>query len=159
MSIDRDASIVSQVAAKIAGDIAVKASQGDLGVTLEEYEIAFTFVRDSLFAAIGFGTITEAFAGTTVATPEEAAAAPAYTAPVAASGALTCAGDQHGPFPAWLEAATAKVGCRKVYDNRGGKFAVLDANGNAINKRPWFKQADQANGADPVAFWPPQQRR
>jgi hypothetical protein len=151
-TITKEESIVTQVAAKIASEIAI-ATSTDLMATLANFSIAFDAVKEVLFDAHGTGFATveghlqAAFPGTTVETVP--AASVQYQAPAAPSGNLQIAGKQHGPLPAWLATAAANAGVGKVWDNRD------TAEGT---KRPHFKQADQANGAEPVAFWPPKGR-
>lgn len=82
------------------------------------------------------------FAGTEVQKAPEAAA-PTVSAPAVA---LNVKGDQHGALPAWIFEAAADAGVSEIWDNR---------NQLAENpKRPWFRQANPAEGVKPVAFWP-----
>ena len=141
--IDKDSSIITQVAAKIAGDIAVQTGGGGLENTLNGFSKAFEVVKAELFEACAIDLAAQ-YLGATQAPAN--VSAPTYQAPAAAAGALQIQGTQHGPLPAWIEAATQKAGVRKVWDNRD------KAEGT---KRPHFKQADQAQGTEPVAFWPP----
>ena len=149
MNLSKDESIITQVAFKAATDLAVAAG-GDINTLLSNFTIAFDVTKDAMFTAHLVSVVGEVMPGAQViamSSPQAQPPAPqAYVAPVAASGSLKVAGTQHGPLPAWLEAATAKAGCRKVWDNRD------KAEGT---KRPWFKQADQPEGAEPAAFWPP----
>lgn len=151
--IDKDSSIITQVAAKIASDIAAVSARGnpDLETTLSDFSTAFAYVKDELFSACAV-TLAVTNLGATEVADVSPAPAP-YTPPAAATGTLEVVGGKpFGPLPAWLEAATQKAGVRKVWDNRAD---VLNDDGSPKNKRPWFKQADQAQGVDPVAFWPP----
>lgn len=146
MTITKEDSIVTQVAAKIAGEIAAAVPAQDLTDALSNYEIAFQFVKDSLFNAhVGDATaaVQTAFAGTTVAT---AAAAPvSQTVAPAAPGTLRIAGTQHGDLPAWLIKATLRDGVTEVWDNRDKAVGT---------NRPHFKQAGVPS-ADAKGYWPP----
>jgi len=65
------------------------------------------------------------------------------------AGGVRIVGTQHGPIPAWLVSAAAKVRCTKVFDNRD--------TATAENRRPLFKAADGDLNKEgkAVAFWAP----
>lgn len=148
--IDKDSSIVTQVAAKIAGDIVN--SDTPLETALSDFSTAFAYVKSELFEALAIDLTVAAFNATVVSS---APASNTYQAPSAPTGELKVQGDQYGPLPTWLIDACRKSGVGKVWDNRGGDNGVLNDDGTPKNKRPWFKQADQAKGAEPIAYWPP----
>lgn len=144
MTISKDQSIVTQVAAKIAADLTPKGD--DVNTNIVNWVTAFEAVSEALLATHGMNgmtpeqvedTVIAAFSGTPVPS------APAAPAP---SGfQVRIKGKQHGPIPAWLNDACAAKGVTEVWDNRDGL---------AVNpKRPWFKAV---NGTD--AFWEPRKR-
>ena len=147
MTITREDSIVTQVAAKIAGDITTSTAGG---ATLEEaltnFTVAFSYVKDALFDAhVGNATsmVQAAFAGTTV----ETVPARSQTVTPNAPGTLKIAGTQHGELPVWLAAACAKDGVTEVWDNRDKAVGT---------NRPWFKQAGQGvQSSEAKGYWPP----
>lgn len=140
----KDKAIITQVAAKIASELAHKTQ--DMEATLADWELAFHFVNDKLLSATGMSeeanlanTIT-AF-NATVTTGERP------TLPAKAlNNSVQIAGKQHGDLPNWLITACQKAGVSKVWDNRDTAVGT---------KRPWFKQADAVDGQEPAAFWPP----
>lgn len=159
MTISKDESIITQVAAKIAADLIPPDT--DVNINIANWNVAFEAVRDALFTAHG-----------TAAQPAMVQAAPVHmsdvvvnevfpnTAPVAqpqfqqaaTNMTVQVKGTQHGPLPDWLLSQAAKAGVSAVWDNRDG----LAQN----PKRPWFKAADgtkDQRGQD-VAFWPPRGR-
>lgn len=150
MSMDKDRSIVAQVAAKIAADLTD--NNPDLEARLSDWSIAFHFVMDELFRVHGFGGGGAAGAPSAqqTYTIEQAAAAltDAFDAvPVNENSRLLVKGAQHGPLPDWLFAEAAKAGVSEVYDNRD-QLAVNP-------KRPHFRGTA---GKDAPAFWPPKGR-
>ena len=148
MSISKDDSIVTQVAAKIASELTVAAGPSSLAEALSSWAMAFTDVRDALFEAHG-NTITNsvqaAFAGTTVQTQQAPLQSSAPVPSQTVNGDLQIQGTQHGDLPAWLIKATAKDGVVKVWDNRDKAVGT---------NRPWFKQAG-VDSADAKGYWPP----
>lgn len=144
MSITKDESIVTQVAAKIAADLAV--AGGDIQQRVADWAIAFDAVKDCLFEAHGTmvaqqveqaaQAVMQAMPGSTVVTPQEAG----FTVRVA--------GKQHGDLPSWLVSACQRQGITEVWDNRDKAVGT---------NKPWFRQAGVAT-ADAVAFWPPKGR-
>lgn len=137
---DKDKSIVIQVAAKIAAELTPKDTT-NMDTMLGNYAVLFDGIKgilvDEIFgqqehtAPDGYDRIVEAFNAT----------------PVTASAAgISVKGKQHGELPGWLISACLDQGVREVYDNRDS----LAEN----PKRPWFKAVNDKN----VAFWPPKGR-
>lgn len=136
---NKDQSIITQVAAKIAADLTPKTESVDANIVA--WSTAFDAVRECLFEAHG----------DTIATAPVASAPQDETAliqqafptsqPVTNDG-VRVKGKQHGPLPEWLFAACKRDGVTEVWDNRDG----LAAN----PKRPWFK----ATTGD-KAYWAP----
>jgi hypothetical protein len=153
MTIDRDSSIVAQVAAKAAVEVSIAKSE-TLEETLTNFSVAFNYIRNEMFEVIGCQPLAgmtvaleQAFPNSHTLTVAQAAAPQRDLAPVAApQGTVRVVGTQHGELPSWLFTAAAQSGTTKVYDNRDGLAQ------NA--KRPWFKDADNKE----VAFWPPRGR-
>ncbi len=142
---DKDQSIITQVAAKIAADLTIS------GKSVSEFAATFLDVKDVLFDVIY---------GEQAPTPVQAQPVQQYTPqqmeaqdvatvqrafPQATeiAFAVAVAGKQHGDLPEWLIEACRRDGITKVYDNRDG----LAAN----PKRPWFKAVDNKE----KAYWPP----
>lgn len=136
---DKDKSIVIQVAAKIAAELTPKDTT-NMDTMLGNYAVLFDGIKgilvDEIFgqqeytapAPDAYDRIVEAFNAT----------------PVTASGAgVSVKGKQHGELPGWLLSACMEKGVREVYDNRDS----LAEN----PKRPWFKAVNDKN----LAFWPP----
>lgn len=143
---NKDKAIITQVAAKIASELATSASSeiGGIDAILSDWQWAFNYVNDALMTATGAndsGNIANAM-NTFNATVELEQFA---TTPRMA-GSLQIAGKQHGDIPNWLISACQKSGVSKVWDNRDTAVGT---------RRPWFKQADAPEGAEPAAFWPP----
>lgn len=144
MPIDKDRSIVMQVAAKIAADLTN--TQQEQGVMLTEWATNFTFVTETLFEKHGFNETVPSFSPTTQSfTIDQAAAAIEQNFQATPVASLRVKGDQHGPLPDWLFPMAAAAGVTEVYDNRDG----LRDN----PKRPWFKST--SGGQQAPAFWPP----
>lgn len=142
---NKDRAIITQVAAKIAADLVLKAE--NVETTLSNWELAFNYVNDKLQDATGM----KAEANMENAINTFNAAVTTNTGfdgpkPALAKGAIKVAGTQHGDLPGWLVAACQKSGITKVWDNRDTAVGT---------RRPWFKQADAPEGAEPAAFWPP----
>jgi len=159
-TIGKDASIVTQVAAKIAGDLT--RTDQPLEHVLSDFSTAFQYVKNELFQAHAIDDVADAFPGTTYApqpqqtdliremqrvVPQPQQQSYVTPDPV---GPLQIAGNAHGTIPDWLVKDAARAGVGRVWDNRD--------KATTENKRPWFKQADAQNGADPIAFWPPRSR-
>jgi len=141
--ISKDQAIIMQVAAKIAADLITKTE--NVEATLTDWEMAFNFVNDKLQTANGMEIVKEAFP-TAVESTAPVAENAVVMAPTMKVTTVRVAGQQHGDLPQWLIAACQKAGVSKVWDNRDKAVGT---------KRPWFKQADAPEGAEPAAFWPP----
>lgn len=123
---DKDKSIITQVAAKIASELTV--ANANIGAFADNFEA----VTELLMKAIYKG-----------ATPsDEAILTAAFPEATLVSG-LRVKNDQQGPLPQWLIDACAKDGVTEVYDNRA------DLKDNP--KRPWFKAVNDKD----KAYWPP----
>lgn len=133
---DKDRSIVIQVAAKIAAELTPKDTT-NMDSMLGNYAVLFDGIKGILIDEIfgnqpeptnGYDRIVEAFNATPV-TPSAAG--------------ISVKGKQHGELPGWLISACMEKGVSEVYDNRDS----LAEN----PKRPWFKAVNNKN----LAFWPP----
>lgn len=131
---DKEMSIVTQVAAKIAAELTPRSDSteqilGDYAVLFESISGMLT---DKIFAGapsredVAVEMVVKAFD----ATP---------------AGSVRIKGKQHGELPGWLITACSEAGVSEVYDNRDG----LSEN----PKRPWFKATTGTK-----AFWPPKGR-
>lgn len=136
---DKDRSIVIQVAAKIAAELTPKDTT-NMDTMLGNYAVLFDGIKgilvDEIFgteapAPDGYDRIVEAFN-----------AKPA----TAGDAGISVKGKQHGELPGWLISACMEAGVYEIYDNRDS----LAEN----PKRPWFKSVKDKN----VAFWPPKGR-
>lgn len=135
---DKDQSIITQVAAKIAADLTPKTD--DINTNISLYAGAFDAVRELLMGAIYGGAIATAPASTEA---QQVAAIQQAFPQATQSHNLQVVGKQHGELPDWLITACKADGITKVYDNRDGL---------ADNpKRPWFKAVDNKE----KAYWPP----
>lgn len=162
MTISKDESIITQVAAKIAADLIPPDT--DVNANITNWLIAFDAVREAMFEAHGSAPIPTAqqqVAPSHIADPVAAVnnvfpntqpvAQPQFNQPMT-NMSVAVKGTQHGPLPDWLVSQCAAAGVTQVWDNRDG----LAQN----PKRPWFKAADgtkNARGED-MAFWPPRGR-
>lgn len=137
---NKDKAIITQVAAKIAADLIIRSE--NVEATCSDWELAFNFVNDKLQEATGINEHSN------IANAMGSFNAVIETQPsqIKAGGPLQIAGKQHGDIPGWLVAACQKAGVGKVWDNRDTAVGT---------RRPWFKQADAPEGAEPAAFWPP----
>jgi hypothetical protein len=129
---DKDKSIITQVAAKIASELAT--SDRDVNTAITAFADAFDAVTELLMNAIYGG------AG---APSDEAIVATAFPQATSQDFSVRIKNDQQGPIPAWLVSACQRDGVTEVYDNR----ADLAAN----PKRPWFKAVNDKE----KAYWPP----
>ena len=129
---DKDKSIITQVAAKIASELAT--SDRDVNTAITAFADAFDAVTELLMNAIYGG------AG---APSDEQVIATAFPQATAQAFEVRIKNDQQGPIPAWLVSACQRDGVTEVYDNR----ADLAAN----PKRPWFKAVNDKE----KAYWPP----
>lgn len=130
--IDKDKSIITQVAAKIAADLAIH------NIDIDTYNSKFVEVAGTLMEMIyGPGTETTSVVEASPITMVENAFGATATFSVSVKG------KQHGPLPEWLIEACRKDGITEVYDNRDG----LAEN----PKRPWFKAVNNKE----KAYWAP----
>lgn len=128
MAMDKDQSIITQVAAKIAADLAIH------NISTDDYAVKFMDVKELLFDMVyGAGATTNIEQAIVTAFP--GATEQAFT--------VNVRNEQQGPLPSWLIEACRKDGITEVYDNRGD----LAAN----PKRPWFKAVKDKE----KAYWPP----
>lgn len=144
---NKDQSIITQVAAKIAADLTPP--HDDVNTRIASWLDAFDAVRDALFQAHGDMIASApqqpqiAQTTTSTATSEQAMIQQVFpTAQPAGGDSVRVKGKQHGPLPEWLLVACQRDGVTEVWDNRDG----LAAN----PKRPWFK----ATTGD-KAYWAP----
>jgi hypothetical protein len=128
MAMDKDQSIITQVAAKIAADLAIH------NIETEAFTLKFMDVKEILFDMI-YGAQPVASVADAIVTAFPGASEQAFTVAVK--------NEQQGPLPAWLIDACRKDGITEVYDNRGD----LAAN----PRRPWFKAVKDKE----KAYWPP----
>lgn len=127
---NKDKSIITQVAAKIAADMIPKTD--DMTSNLSAFATATVDIRDILFDLIG---------GASAPVSDESTLRNSF--PTASEVSLQVVGSQHGDLPDWLVNACRKDGISRIYDNRDG----LAQN----PKRPWFKAVDDKE----KAYWPP----
>lgn len=125
---DKDKSIITQVAAKIASELTTN------NASVAQFADNFDAVTELLMNAIYGG------AG---APSDEAIVATAFPQATSTEFSVRIKNDQQGPIPAWLVSACQRDGVTEVYDNRGD----LAAN----PKRPWFKAVNDKE----KAYWPP----
>jgi hypothetical protein len=125
---DKDKSIITQVAAKIASELTTN------NASVAQFADNFDAVTELLMTAIYGG------AG---APSDEAVFAAAFPTATEQSFEVRIKNDQQGPIPSWLVSACKRDGVTEVYDNRGD----LAAN----PKRPWFKAVNDKE----KAYWPP----
>jgi hypothetical protein len=129
---DKDKSIITQVAAKIASELAT--SDRDVNTAITAFADAFDAVTELLMNAIYKGA---------PAPSDEQLIATAFPTASSQDFTVRIKNDQQGPIPAWLVSACQRDGVTEVYDNR----ADLAAN----PKRPWFKAVNDKE----KAYWPP----
>lgn len=160
---NKDESIITQVAAKIAAELATSVKPDSIELATADWAVAFDIVRDSIFAAVGGAPAPSPAPSHITDIPMQqvqdvfptATMAPApqqYSHPAPTNMGVEVKGTQHGALPDWLTAQCAAAGVTQVWDNRDG----LAQN----PKRPWFKAADGTKNArgDDMAFWPPRGR-
>jgi hypothetical protein len=142
---NKDQSIITQVAAKIASELTPKTD--DVMKNVADWVLAFDACTDALLAKT-MPTITaptpsqshtDAVAQATERIME------AFPNSTIQSFSVKVKGSQHGPLPEWLAPACAAKGVTEVWDNRD----KLSQN----PKRPWFKAV---NGDE--AFWAPRSK-
>lgn len=129
---DKDKSIITQVAAKIASELAT--SDKDVNTAIANFADAFDAVVELLMGSIYGGAS---------APSDEQVFATAFPTASEQSFEVRIKNDQQGPIPAWLVSACKRDGVTEVYDNRG------DLASNP--KRPWFKAVNDKE----KAYWPP----
>lgn len=167
---NKDESIITQVAAKIAAELATSVKPDTIELATADWAVAFDIVRDSIFASInGNPVVTQPAPAPAQMAPNHITdvamqqvqqvfptAEPQYQpaptpAPATTFNNLTVhvKGTQHGELPDWLITQCVAAGVTQVWDNRDG----LAQN----PKRPWFKAADGTKNSrgDDMAFWPP----
>ena len=135
---DKDRSIIIQVAAKIASELTNKeaSSENKIG----EYALMFDSVKGILLESI-YGDNAQVEAAVQTLESSFGAVTQVESAPTS-SQSVRVRGKQHGELPNWLITACKADNITEVFDNRDGLAA------NA--KRPWFKAT-----AGDKAFWPP----
>lgn len=139
---DKDKSIITQVAAKIAAELTPKA--GDVNTNISAFADAFDAVTELLMGAI-YGGSQAQFTPQQMEAQDVATVQRAFPDAVEVNGVIV-RGTQHGELPSWLITACKKDGITEVYDNRDG----LAAN----PKRPWFKAVNDKE----KAYWPPRSK-
>lgn len=149
MTISKDQSIITQVAAKIAADLTPKTD--DVNRNIADFLIAFEATTDALLEVHGMTKGAAAPAWAQEAAEQQfvetvqrvfPTATVVDSAPATGGFQVRVKGQQHGPLPEWLHTECAKKGVTEVWDNRN----KLSEN----PKRPWFKAV---NGTE--AFWAP----
>lgn len=137
---DKDRSIIIQVAAKIASELTGNTTGMNTEETANRFTLLFVDVKEVLLDSIyGANAQVEAAVQTlesSFGSVTQVASAPESTQSVRVRG------KQHGELPNWLITACKADNITEVFDNRDGLAA------NA--KRPWFKAT-----AGDKAFWPP----
>jgi len=137
---DKDRTIIIQVAAKIASELTGSTTGMNTEETVNRFTLLFVDIKDVLLDSI-YGDASNVEAATQ--TLESAFGEVKKVDAVPSSGfEIKVRGQQHGDIPNWLLADARKAGVSEVFDNRDG----LAQN----PKRPWFK----ATTGD-KAFWPP----
>lgn len=144
---NKDQSIITQVAAKIASDLTPKTD--DVMNNIANWVIAFDACTDALLAkTMPTATVPTSAPAPTQAPSEQTVAQAterimeAFPNSTVQTMTVRVKGNQHGPLPEWLAPACAAKGVTEVWDNRD----KLSQN----PKRPWFKAV---NGDE--AFWAP----
>jgi hypothetical protein len=151
MTISKDESIITQVAAKIAADLIPSTDNVDLNVG--NWASAFVTVRDVMFDAHGstpaanvspVEMVQQVFPDTQVVQTPQPAVAPAHLTSVpAVQIGVQVKGKTHGPIPDWLASEAAKKGVTSVWDERD-KLSINP-------KRPWFRSTEDKD----ICLWPP----
>lgn len=136
---DKEMSIVTQVAAKIAAELTPRSENTDqiLGDYAVLFETISGILTDKIFSQ-------SASTQTTIERATERIM-DAFPNSMVGSSEVRIKGKQHGDIPNWLITACSEAGVSEVYDNRDG----LSEN----PKRPWFKATTGTK-----AFWPPKGR-
>lgn len=149
--VNKDQSIIMQVAAKIAVDLVPKTD--DVNANVVAFAEAYDAVCDIILTSQGINTNAPAIPATMPASPapsqqyknDEDSFTNAFPTATASTVSIRIKGKQHGPIPEWLPAMCAEKGVTEVWDNRDG----LAQN----PKRPWFKSTNSED-----AFWAPRGR-
>ena len=138
--IDKDKSIITQVAAKIAADLTDRNAGMNVDEKVSQFASIFAEIKDILLESIYSGQ-----PATSTATTSNGEATFKAHFPEASQviSSLSVKNDQQGPLPQWLLDACARDGVTEVYDNR----ADLSTN----PRRPWFKAVNDKE----KAYWPP----
>jgi len=148
---NKDESIITQVAAKIAADL-VSPATVNIDQRVGEWAVAFDTVLGSMFGVINGA---EAPAVTAPAQPaptalpahlpdiQQAVAQVEQVFPNTTAITVQIKGKAHGDVPSWLVSAAAAKGVSTVWDERD----KLSSN----PKRPWFRSTEDKD----VCFWPP----
>lgn len=137
--IDKDKSIITQVAAKIAADLTDTAGM-NVDEKVNQFALIFTEIKDILLDSIYSG---QQVTTSTTSTNIESAIQSSFPGATSTYSSLSVKNDQQGPLPQWLLDACARDGVTEVYDNR----ADLSSN----PRRPWFKAVNDKE----KAYWPP----
>jgi hypothetical protein len=125
---DKDRSIITQVAAKIASELTVNGS--DIGKFADNFDAVTELLMNAIYKGAPAPTDAQVFQA-------------AFPQATEQGFSVNVKNDQQGPLPAWLISACQRDGITEVYDNR----ADLAAN----PKRPWFKAVNDKE----KAYWPP----
>lgn len=125
---DKDRSIITQVAAKIASELTVNGS--DIGKFADNFDAVTELLMNAIYKGAP-------------APSDEAVLTAAFPQATGQEFSVIVKNDQQGPLPAWLIQACKRDGITEVYDNR----ADLATN----PKRPWFKAVNDKE----KAYWPP----
>lgn len=126
---DKDKSIITQVAAKIASELTVNSAQ--IGLFADNFEAVTELLMEAIYGGSG-GVVND-----------EQTFAAAFPTASSSEFEVRIKNDAQGPIPSWLTSACKRDGVTEVYDNR----ADLAAN----PKRPWFKAVNDKE----KAYWPP----
>lgn len=132
---DKDKSIITQVAAKIASELTT--NNASVAQFADNFDAVTELLMNAIYKGAGTqgGMVDESFGETLIAT--------AFPQATSTGFSVRIKNDQQGPIPAWLVSACQRDGVTEVYDNR----ADLAAN----PKRPWFKAVNDKE----KAYWPP----
>lgn len=137
--IDKDKSIITQVAAKIAADLTDTTGM-NVDEKVNQFALIFTEIKDILLDSIYSG---QSATTTSTTSSGEASIKAHFPEATQVISSLSVKNDQQGPLPQWLLDACARDGVTEVYDNR----ADLSTN----PRRPWFKAVNDKE----KAYWPP----
>lgn len=152
--VNKDQSIIMQVAAKIAVDLVPKTS--DVNANVVAFAEAYDAVCEIILTSQGINKddpstiVKNAYPASPapsqqLSSSDEALFTNAFPTATPHTVNIRIKGKQHGPIPEWLPAMCAEKGVTEVWDNRDG----LAQN----PKRPWFKSTTSED-----AFWAPRGR-